>query len=404
MPDFTDKPGYAFDPVPPPEASAFLANKGLRPSFHWRDVEPEEHAVAFTVAKAMQADLLEDIRQAVEAALDEGNTFAQFKRELRPVLEAKGWWGRREMVDPRTGEQMLAQLGSPRRLRTIYRANLRAARAAGQWERIERTKEALPYLQYRLGPSERHRPHHEAKEGLILPVDDPFWDAWMPPNGWGCKCWVRQLSPGQAERAGGVNASPDIPTVEVRNKRTGETRRVPEGIDVGWARNPGRLRERAARRVFEDKLEALSPEVARVALRDIATSWRVQRIARREVPGRAPIGVLPAGVAAAAGVVRSVSFTDQTARHLFEEKADRAVTDLDLAAWLDRARFALRVDLEGRRSLHAFVSSDDGRTGRLVLYFDEHGTYLATIHRWARRRAERRWRAATSGPEFTFLE
>ena len=48
-----DRPGYSFEPGPPPEASRFLRTKGLAPSFRWDDVEPEEHAVAFAVAGAM---------------------------------------------------------------------------------------------------------------------------------------------------------------------------------------------------------------------------------------------------------------------------------------------------------------------------------------------------------------
>ena len=37
---------------------------------------------------------------------------------------------------------------SPGRLQTIFSANMRSARAAGQWDRIQRTKDALPYLLY----------------------------------------------------------------------------------------------------------------------------------------------------------------------------------------------------------------------------------------------------------------
>jgi len=202
MPDFPDRPGYSFDPGPPPEASRFLKNKALKPSFAWEDVEPEEHAVAFTVAKAMQLDVLEDIRAEVQRALDEGRTLEQFRKDLKPKLVAAGWWGRQTMTDPDTGEVREVQLGSPRRLRTIYDANLRSARAAGQWERIQRTKKLRPYLVYELGPSERHRADHAAKRGLVLPADDPFWETWFPPNGWGCKCRVRQIGRSEAERLG----------------------------------------------------------------------------------------------------------------------------------------------------------------------------------------------------------
>lgn len=296
MADYPDRPGYSFDPGPPPEVARFFRNKGIKDSFGFEDVEPEEHAVAFAVAKATKADVLEDIRAAVQRVIDEGQTLAQFERDLKPVLEAKGWWGRKVMTDPLTGEEREVQLGSPRRLRTIYNANLRSARAAGQWERIERTKRLLPFLEYRLGPSENHRPAHQAKQGLILPVDDPFWDEWMPPNGWGCKCWVRQITRAEAERRG-VSEAPTVPTRDYENKRTGEVRPVPAGIDPGWDRNPAKLRRQGVDRILAGKLEAMTEDMRRAAIADIATSWRVERLLAGQAPGAAPIAALPPALA-----------------------------------------------------------------------------------------------------------
>ncbi|SMH35913.1 phage minor head protein [Maritimibacter sp. HL-12] len=291
MPDFTDQPGYSFTPGPPPEASRFLRNKGMTPSFSWEDVEPEEHAVAFTVAKAMELDVLTAIREELQKAVDEGLPFATFQKQLRPRLQELGWWGKSEVIDPLTGELVKAQLGSPRRLRTIYRANLASARSAGQWERIQRSKDALPYLEYRLGPSEVHREHHADKEGLVLPADHPFWQEWMPPNGWGCKCWVKQLTQRQAE-AKGISADPDTPLRRVVNKRTGEVKDVPVGIDPGWERNPGQQRLDALERLTEGKLRDADPQVARSAMRDMASSWRARRVLAGEAPGTVPVAML----------------------------------------------------------------------------------------------------------------
>lgn len=292
MADHPDRPGYSFDRTPPAEASRFLRNKGIRPSFSFQDVEPEEHAVAFTVAKAMQTDVLEAIRGEAQLALDEGRTLAQFRRDLRPKLEKLGWWGRTEMVDPNTGEPVPVQLGSPRRLRTIYRSNLRSARAAGQWDRIQRTKRALPYLLYQLGPSERHRPHHADKEGLVLPVDDPFWLEWFTPNGWGCKCWLRQISRAEADRRG-ISQAPAVESRPWRNPRTGEIRQVPVGIDPAWVGNPGAARLARMEEMLEARLISAPPEVARVVARDIASSWRTTRLMEGTSPGSAPVAILP---------------------------------------------------------------------------------------------------------------
>jgi len=84
MSAMSDRPAYSFQPGPPPEASRYLANKDWLPAFSWEDVEPEEHAVAFTVAKAMQIDVLRDIREELQAALDEGLPFNEFQDGCAP--------------------------------------------------------------------------------------------------------------------------------------------------------------------------------------------------------------------------------------------------------------------------------------------------------------------------------
>ena len=169
----------------PRDALDYFRNKGWKIGFDYRDVWREEHAYAFTVAKATQVEVLESIRDAIDKAIAAGMTKRQFEKELTPVLQRLGWWGTKDTIDPLTGEPVRAKLGSPRRLNTIYETNLRTARAAGQWKRAERTKKALPYLRYELGPSEHHRAWHVAWEGTTLSVDDDWWNAHMPPNGWG---------------------------------------------------------------------------------------------------------------------------------------------------------------------------------------------------------------------------
>lgn len=388
MSDPQDRPGYSFNPGPPPEASRFLRNKGLRPAFGWEDVEPEEHAVAFTVAKAMEFDLLDAMKGEVQKALDEGLPFEAFQKSWRANPKLADWWGKREMVDPLTGETDLVQLGSPRRLRTIYNANIRSARAAGQWERIQRTKGAFPYLEYRIGPSESHRPAHEAKAGLILPVDSAFWDEWMPPNGWGCKCWVRQVTKAEAARRG-VSEAPNVPDRVVKNQRTGEMRIVPAGIDPGWQSNPGKLRLDGAEAFMAGKIRLWPDEAQKVALRDIATSWRVQRI-MDGAPGRAPVGLLPAEIAAQAGVPdRMIWVNRDTFEHLVldHEPKDAVFRKalMSMIANIDGATLAalenrgdglktLRVLIPFSRFFHVAESRRKGKADRptaLVLWFDD---------------------------------
>ncbi len=226
----------------PLEAIAFFRGKGFTFGFSWLDVWQEEHARAFTVAKAMTRDVLETIRAAVDAAIAEGQTLDVFRKGLRPKLEAAGWWGKQRIVDPLTAQAKTVQLGSPRRLKTIFDANMRTAYQAGKWERFDRQKAAMPFLEYVDADDSHVRPQHAAWDGTILPIDDPWWDTHYGPCDWGCRCSARALSRRMLERRGkAVTTEPvAFPTREWRNKRTGEVHLIEEGIGPGWAYNVGK--------------------------------------------------------------------------------------------------------------------------------------------------------------------
>ncbi|MBI1262959.1 MAG: phage head morphogenesis protein [Rhizobiales bacterium] len=232
--------------LPPAEAIKYFEGKGYKLGYSWQDTWQEEHARAFTVAKAMRYDILQDIRQAMDAAIRDGTTFEDFKKRLTPVLQEKGWWGRALVADPLTGEERNVQLGSTRRLGIIFDTNMRTSYAAGHWERIQKTKAARPYLMYVAVLDGRTRPQHRAWNAIILPVDHPFWETHYPPNGWKCRCQVLQLSQRDLENMGlGVSSDADIEdflsnTSEFRNNRTGEVTKVPAGIDPGFSYNAGR--------------------------------------------------------------------------------------------------------------------------------------------------------------------
>lgn len=226
--------------VSPEEAIAFFVQKGFKIGFDYRDVWQQEHQAAFTVAKAMQIDVLQDIKAAVDAALQSGTTLAEFQKTLTPLLQAKGWWGKKEQTDPLTGEIATVQLGSPRRLELIFDTNLATAYSEGQWERIQRNKELFPFLEYVRSASVNPRHTHLAYAGLVLPADDAFWQSHLPVKEWGCKCTVVQHSRRMLEREGlAVGTAPPEVMRTVVNKRTGQTMQVPVGVDPAFHYPPG---------------------------------------------------------------------------------------------------------------------------------------------------------------------
>jgi len=233
-----------FAAVQPLEAIDFFRQKGYRIGFDYRDVWQQEHQAAFTVAKMMQLDLLQAVREEVDAAIATGTTMATFRQNLQPLLESKGWWGRKEVVDPLTGDAVVAQLGSPRRLQVIFDTNLATAYSEGQWERIQTNQQLFPFLMYDGANSERPRQEHRAWDGLVLRADDPWWKNHMPVRAWGCKCTVVQLNSRMMEREGYTEGkAPPEQYHEMVNNRTGEKMVVPAGVDPAFHYPPGGRRQ-----------------------------------------------------------------------------------------------------------------------------------------------------------------
>lgn len=266
--------------TPPAEVLRYFKEKGLKPSFHWQDVMRDEHAHAFTVAKSAGYDVLADINAAVAKAIEQRQDFADFAKELEPILKAKGWWGKARQLDPLTGKEIEVQLGSARRLKTIYWANVNTAYAAGEWERTWRTRRVLPYLEYLISTALHKRPEHLAWVGTVLPVEDEWWEKHYPPNDWLCQCRTRQLSEAEAKARARFGERPvDFGSSTFVNKRTGEVTRVPNGIGPGWDNNPGRARMRTAADFLAGKLDAADENARRIAAADLAGSGLFRHIA-----------------------------------------------------------------------------------------------------------------------------
>ena len=275
----------------PKEALDYIKNKNLKVGFSYKDVWNEEHATAFTVAKAMQIDVLSDMKKAVEKALEDGQSFESFKKNIKPALQQKGWWGRKTMTDPLTGHEVNAQLGSDRRLRTIYNVNLRSAYQKGQYDRTM-ASDLHPYLMYRVGNSLKHREQHLAWDGLILPKDDPWWNNHFPPNGYGCKCYTRAVTearkqryenegikvPPAADGSGGgtLRVKTQAPQEVYRTyftERKGFIERVPKGITPGFSWNQGKTgRDFSALQSIVPKLKDLSDENNRAFLQSLLSN------------------------------------------------------------------------------------------------------------------------------------
>lgn len=370
----------------PDEVIRFFESKGQKVSFDWRDVAPEEHAYAFTVAKSAGYDILDDVRAAVSEAIAKGEAFDSFRSGLEPTLKAKGWWGRGLAFDDIRDKWTTGQLGSLRRLRTIYWANTSTARAAGEWDRIQRTKAYLPFLVYMRSTAERKRPLHAAwaAQPVVLPADDEWWASHYPPNGWLCKCSVRQVTRDEAAELG-WSPQTDAPTVTMigwRDRRNGRTIEVPEGIDPGWQTHVGLNRRRNVANFLGDRLAELPDAARHVALADILASplFREVMASRGTVKMVVPVAPVQERVRALTRTsAEHVWLSSDSAKHILDDHKERGIGAAEIAMAVNVILTGtIKPALDPSRSL-VFRGEAGGRLWRVAVKFLSDEAYLTSI-------------------------
>lgn len=89
-------------------------------------------------------------------------------------------------------------------LRTEYDTAIGSAQMASKWQSIQEQKDIFPLLEFDAVIDDRTSAICRPLNGVVKPVDDPFWDQYYPPNHFNCRSTVRQL------RTGSVTDSADI--------------------------------------------------------------------------------------------------------------------------------------------------------------------------------------------------
>ena len=221
------------------EQIEFFRRKLRLPTNGWTDIYTQEHDWAFVVAGANRDEIVSDFYTAVERAISEGRTLAEFRKDFDAIVAKHRW-------EYNGGRNW--------RSRVIYETNLRTSYAAGRFEQLQALKSVRPFWQYVHSDAVVHpRPLHEAwgAKPVILNADDPWWHMHFPPNGWGCQCTVRALNQRDLDRLGlkvGTAPPTKMETLVIgqRSPQGPRTVRVPEGIDPGFEYTPGRARFHSA--------------------------------------------------------------------------------------------------------------------------------------------------------------
>jgi len=77
-------------------------------------------------------------------------------------------------------------------LNTEYNFATQTAQMAAKWNDIEQDGDEY-WLQFRTSADEKVRASHAELHNTTLPPSDPFWDSYMPPLDWNCRCTVVQV-------------------------------------------------------------------------------------------------------------------------------------------------------------------------------------------------------------------
>jgi SPP1 gp7 family putative phage head morphogenesis protein len=163
------------EPLTPEAAAQFIADKQIMTPEEFAALSEDMKRVAFTIAGVEEEKVLELVQDILEEAINEGLTYPEFQKSIEQIFET---YGVTEISD--------------HHLRTVFRTNIQTAYHEGTWQMLHdpAVSDILQYLQYDAIDDSRTRPAHAAVDGVTLPLDDPFWDLWWPPNGYNCRCDV----------------------------------------------------------------------------------------------------------------------------------------------------------------------------------------------------------------------
>lgn len=78
-------------------------------------------------------------------------------------------------------------------MRTEYDYAWNASHNAATYHTMRKQMDEFPTWVYQTTGDERVRPGHQVLNNMKFKADDPAFDSIYPPNGWGCRCYVKPL-------------------------------------------------------------------------------------------------------------------------------------------------------------------------------------------------------------------
>ena len=185
------------------EAIAYALNRDVvLPDDYYNVMTPIQRQQAVSIAGLAQTEQIKHVMGLVNEQLVDGGTFADFQKAVK---------------------QGDIDINLPRhRLDNIFRTNIQGAYGRGRWYQQQQNKDERPYLMRDGINDSRQRPEHRELDGIIRPIDDPFWQTHTAPDAFRCRCIMRSLTKEQAE-AKGITTDASLPDIEPQNGFSGGT-------------------------------------------------------------------------------------------------------------------------------------------------------------------------------------
>lgn len=152
----------------------------------------EAHAAALdsSFEKVAMSDTMRKRLQWSDYIFSGMKTFHELNEAFPSLLDENG--NRKSFEQFLNDVQKIDSTYNRNYLRAEYNFVQASAQMAAKWEGFMQDGDRYN-LQYRTAGDDKVRPEHAALDRVTLPITDPFWEEYYPPNGWNCRCTVVQV-------------------------------------------------------------------------------------------------------------------------------------------------------------------------------------------------------------------
>lgn len=150
--------------LPMTDAQAYWDGKVAVSPAEYKAMSAESKVGAFAAAEIAKGEELYTAQRAINRAIAEGTTLADFKKDAADVFARRGW-----------------DTEKPYRIDLIFRNNVQTSYAVWQWKEIN-TGNLFPFVQYSSINDSRRTPICKRLAGKIWRREDPALDTVAPLN------------------------------------------------------------------------------------------------------------------------------------------------------------------------------------------------------------------------------